>query len=177
MAFDRRAHFCTQSHFDFERERLIVHQIQAAHDQIGDKLFTYEVVSQIYYHLFKPSTSTSIHNEVLERYMRSLSGGNEHRLKNELQILDFTGQVSSFFVRGQNLEAFEADELSSTVEEWAVATKSIYSAPWGDKETAALALQSRFDFFRKEKGFGVWDQQNLKLLRNSLAGKYTASCE
>jgi hypothetical protein len=177
MAFDGRARFTTQSRLDVQRERLIVYQIQAVHDYIDDKLLTHEVVSQMHYHLYKPGTSTSIHNEILGRYMKSLSGGNEHRLKNELQIFDSTGQVSSFFARGQNLESFEADELSSIIEEWTVATKSIYSAPWSDKETVAYVLQSRFDLFRAEKGFRVWGKENLNLFRNFLARKYTASCE
>lgn len=171
------AHSSSQSSpVDSEQEYYLACQVQALHQFIGKSLFTHENISGFHHELFRPSSSTSNQNETLERYIRSLSTVEEHRLNNELRIYDYTGQVSTFFVRDQELNVSEADEVFLIVNEWVSSLKTIYFAPHCSQEVAAHALQSDFDFFREEHGFRFWDQQKLKAMRYSLFGD-CAACE
>ena len=171
------AHASSQSSpVDPGREYYIACQVQALHELIRKSLFTHEVISGFHRELFRPSSSTNNQNETLERYIRSLSTVEEHRLNNELRIYDYTGHVSTFFVRDQELNASEADELFLIVDEWVSSVKTIYFTPHCSQETAAYALQSKFDFFREEHRFRFWDQQKLKAMHNSLFGD-CAACE
>jgi len=92
--------------------------------------------------------------------MRSLGRGTEHRLRNELQIFNSIGQVSSYFVHNQQLDAFTADELSDVAKEWAVVSRGSFAAPTVAKEAMAFQLLSRFDMFRMTGRFETWTQQN-----------------
>jgi hypothetical protein len=161
----------SQSHVDPGLEYHFACQIQALHEFIGNKLLTHEVVSEIHHELFRPSSSSSNHNETLERYIKSLSTTEEHRLNNEIRIYDYTGQVSSFFVRDQELNAVEAEEVFFIVDKWVSSVKTIYFAPHSSQETATCALQSEFDFFREEHGFRFWDQQKLKAMHFFFFGR------
>jgi hypothetical protein len=107
--------------------------------------------------------------------MGSLTGANQHRLHNELQIFGATGQVSSFFASDQELETFEADEVALIVKEWVAATRRLYAAPYGNKETVACELLRKFEMFREDEGIEDWTHQNLKALRLYCAGKLPPS--
>jgi hypothetical protein len=171
------AHASSQSSpVDSGREYHIACQVKALHELIRKSLFTHEVISGFHRELFRPSSSTSNQNETLERYIRSLSTAQEYRLNNELRIYDYTGHVSTFFVRDQELNASEADELFLIVDEWVSSVKTIDFAPHCSQETAAYVLQSKFDIFREEHRFRFWDQQKLKAVRYSLFGD-CAACE
>jgi hypothetical protein len=174
MDFNMGDHISPQSHYEREREQQILIKVQALHNQIGHKLFTLEVVSSIHHQLFNATSSNSTNNEVLDRYMRSLVRGTEHRLRNELQIFNSTGQVSSYFVHNQQLDTFTADELSEVVKERAIVSRGSFAVTTVAKEEMAFQLLSKFDMFRMTGRFETWTQQNLRDFRCSLRGEETA---
>lgn len=104
-----------KSQEEHEQEQQINLQIQAFHNQIGHKLFTSEVISSIHHQILNSTNSNAINTEVLNKYINSLGEEIKHCLQNELQIFDSTGQVSSYFVRGQELDVAAIDEMSQVV--------------------------------------------------------------
>lgn len=163
------AHTSQQTPFDQEQERQIESQVEILAQKIGTNLFTRNVIQLIDSFLYAPSSSTRIQNEAFERYRRSLSGGDRHRLSNELEIFCFTGHASTFFVRGQELDSFAADELTLVVKGWIEGTQKMYCPPYGDKETIALTLLRKFGDYQVERGFVRWTQMHLKALRSYCA--------
>ncbi|KAE9370650.1 hypothetical protein N431DRAFT_492713 [Stipitochalara longipes BDJ] len=141
----------TQSHYEYEQEQQIVLLVQALHNQISHKLFTIEVVSSIHDQLFGLNSSNTFSNTVLNRYMISQGEGAEHRLLKELEIFNSIGQVSSYFVCDQDLDAFAADETLEVAKEWLKASQ---------KATSVSSLIKK-----------VWTRENLKDLRSSLRGE------
>jgi hypothetical protein len=124
-----------------------------------------------------PSSTTSSFVPALQSVIKTKpwrDTSEEHRLNNELRVYDYTGQVSTFFVRDQELNASEADELFLVVDQWVSSVKTTYFAPHCSQEVAAHALQSEFDFFREKHGFRFWDQQKLKAMRYYLFGDCAA---
>jgi hypothetical protein len=174
MDFSMGDYISPQSHYKHEREQKILAQVQALHNQIGHNLFTFEVVSSIHHQLFNATSSNNTNNEILDKYMRSLVRGTEHRLRNELQIFNSTGQVSSYFVHNQQLDTFTADELSEIAKEWVVVSRGSFAVPTVAKEAMAFQLLSRFDMFRMTGRFETWTQQNLRDFGCSLRGEETA---
>jgi hypothetical protein len=160
MNFNMEDQISRRSRYEHDREQQTLSQVQALHNQIGHNLFTLEVVSSIHHQLFNATSSNNTNNEVLDKYMRSLGRGTEHRLRNELQIFNSIGQVSSYFVHNQQLDTFTADELSEVAKEWAVVSRGSFAAPTVAKEAMAFQLLSRFDMFRMTGRFETWTQQN-----------------
>lgn len=119
--------------------------------------------------MFTPTSSTSIQNEILDAYMKSLGAGAEHRFRNELQIFGITGQISSYFVHGQELDNFAVNELCEVVKEWEIVDKGLFGAQRFKDEAMSLELLSRFDNFRTIGRFDFWTQMTLEDLRASLA--------
>jgi hypothetical protein len=168
MDFSMWDHSSLESQSELEREEQIDFLVRLLHRQIGDNLFTLQGVSYIHTQLFRPTSSTSIHNKVSERYIRSLGAVSEHRLRNELEIFAITGQVSSFFVRDQQLDTVAGDELLEVIKQWNGIAKTFFSARSIDVETRAMDLLSRFDSFQRTGQFNYWTRTNLKDLRASL---------
>jgi len=117
MSFKMSDQLPKQSQEEYERMQQINLQVQALHNQIGHKLFTIEVISSIYYQLLNPPNANAINTEVLNRYINSLQQETRQHLDHELQIFDFTGQASGYFVRGQALDISAIAEMLQIVTE------------------------------------------------------------
>jgi len=153
---------------DWEREQHINLQVQALHREIDHKRFTLEVISTIHHQLFGPTSENSINKEILNRYIGTLGADEKHRLSCELEIFGSTGQISSYFVRGQELNTFAVEEMIHVVKEWTKTCQRATGVLSLNKEAFSPELLDRFDGFKMTRRFEHWTQENLKDLRWAL---------
>jgi hypothetical protein len=154
---------------DWEREQHINLQVQAFHREIDHKRFTLEVISTIHYQLLGPNSHNSINKDILNRYIGTLRADEKYRLSCELEIFSSTCQISSYFVRGQELDSFAMEEMIQIVKEWTETSQRATGVLSLNKAAFSSELLDRFDGFKMTRRFEHWTQENLKDLRWALA--------
>jgi hypothetical protein len=154
-----------------ERDKEINLEVDKIRHRFGNERFTKEAISILTQELSAPSTSHSIIHEVWDRYMKSFGRAEYDRFLNEIIFFREYGEVSSFFVRGQQLDDQAAEELSSIVRDWvANTTKERFQNANEKRENAVSGLLIKFDIFKEKYGVRDWTYENLKLVRSFLLG-------
>ncbi|PMD46504.1 hypothetical protein L207DRAFT_523895 [Hyaloscypha variabilis F] len=136
---------------NWEREQHINLQVQALHREIDHKRFTLEVISTIHHQLIGPTSENSINKEILNRYIGTLGADEKHRISCELEIFGSTGQISSYFVRGQELDTFAVEEMIQIVKEWTKTCQRATRTQENLKDLRWALAREELDFVREKR--------------------------
>lgn len=154
-----------EAQLDNAEQEPITGPVQYLHSATTDE-FSKELIVEYVRATSTGTSSSSITNGVFTGYLDSLSSKDRNRFLNEVHCYQHLGKALSFFVRGQEMDAFGMDELSGVVRAWVDLRKKDGSAE-GKKAADAEALLRNMDAFRELAGFEYWTIELMKRLRLS----------